>query len=437
MFAEYDVHFIAVNDGVDSEREDNDFTPIRNLFNEFYAKDTSKKLRAVWKLKGSSGERLAAVPVYGYKKDPDNPRKSVIDEEAAPIVKRIYQMCISGIGPSQIATQLSKEKILVPSYHLNNIGMNRRTDLGKNPYGWNCSTIAAILDRQDYLGHTTNFKYTRKSYKNHKTVFRPEEERLIFQNTHEAIITEEEWEAVQKIRQSRRRKNHTGEVNKFSGLLYCADCGSKMYFHSKPKKNNCFFQCSKYSYPPTSDECSTHFIREVVVEKIVLDDLNRLIAAANTDPSRLAEILSKKHSEMSRSKLASRKKQLANAQKRFDELDGLFKKIYEDNASGKLSNVRYEKLANGYETEQAELKEKISELTGLLNDQREEENNVKRFLVLVTNCTPFSELNTEILNTFISKIVIHAPDRSSGRRTLKVDIYYNFIGNVDTQKISA
>ena len=437
MFAEYDIHFIAINDGVDSEREDNDFTPIRNLFNEFYAKDTSKKIRAVWKAKGSAGERIAAVPVYGYKKDPENPKHLIIDEEAAPIVQRIYNMCLSGMGPAQIARQLSEEKILRPSYHINNIGMSHRTDLGKNPYGWSCTGVAAILERRDYLGHTTNFKYKRKSYKCHKAIKRPEEEHMIFYNTHEAIISQEDWDAVQKIREGRRRKNKTGKVSKFSGLLYCGDCGARLYNHAKSNSDYAYFQCGTYAYTATKGECSSHYISEKVIEQIVLAELNKIINAAEIDVNGLSSAVMQYCSDISQKALAKRKKELSSAQKRYDELDRLFNKIYEDNANGKISDERFEKMANGYEAEQEQLKLTIAELSSALNEHQAQSDNGKRFLNIVKRYTQITELTTEILHEFIDKILVYAPDKSSGRRVVRVDIYYNFVGAIDTSSLAA
>ena len=407
------------------------------MFNEFYAKDTSKKIRAVWKAKGSAGERIAAVPVYGYKKDPENPKHLIIDEEAAPIVQRIYNMCLSGMGPAQIARQLSEEKILRPSYHINNIGMSHRTDLGKNPYGWSCTGVAAILERRDYLGHTTNFKYKRKSYKCHKAVKRPEEEHMIFYNTHEAIISQEDWDAVQKIREGRRRKNRTGKVSKFSGLLYCGDCGAKLYNHAKANSDYAYFQCGTYAYTATKGECSSHYISEKVIEQIVLAELNKIISAAEIDVNGLSSAVMQYCSDISQKALTKRKKELLSAKKRYDELDRLFNKIYEDSANGKISDERFEKMADNYEAEQEKLKLAISELSSELTERQEQSDNGKRFLNIVKRYTQITELTTEILHEFIDKILVYAPDKSSDRRVVRVDIYYNFVGAIDTSSLAA
>ena len=437
MFAEYDVHFIAINDGVDSEREDNDFTPIRNLFNEFYAKDTSRKIRAVWKAKGSAGERIAAVPVYGYKKDPDNPKHLIVDEEASPIVKRIYQMCLSGMEPSQIARQLSEEKVLRPSYHINNIGMSHRTNLGKNPYGWSCTGVAAILERKDYLGHTTNFKYKTKSYKCHKTVKRPEDEHMIFYNTHEAIISQEDWDTVQKIRSTKRRRDKTGIVNKFSGLLFCADCGAKLLRHSRNNSDTLYFQCGTYSYAAARKECSSHHISASVIEDIVLTEINNLISAAEIDANGLLLTLTQHCDNASQKALAKQKKELTAAKKRYNELDKLFTKIYEDNASGKISDERFEKMSNEYESEQKELKSVICELSSALNKNQEQNENSRKFLKIAQRYTQIPELTTEILHEFMDKILVHAPIKVNGKRVVKIDIYYNFVGIIDVASLAA
>lgn len=432
MFAEHDVHFIAINDGVDSEHEDNDFTPIRNLFNEFYAKDTSRKIRAVWKAKGSAGERIASVPVYGYKKDPLDPKHLIIDEETAPIVQRIYQMCLSGMGPFQIAETLSAEKILCPSYHINNIGMSHRTNLGKNPYGWNTTCIADILERLDYLGHTTNFKYRRKSYKSHKVINTPTEEQRVFYNTHEPIITQDMWDAVQNIRASKRRRSSSGETNIFSGMLYCADCGGRLFYHyNKAKPTQSHFQCGTYSYHVTKDECSTHYIRESIVKEVVLSELNQIISMADCDKNELAERLSRNSKTGSGRQLAKQKKELAAAEKRYDELDRMFNHLYEDNVNGKISDERFAKMSASYENEQAMLSQTITALSKKFNDDKAEQDNIKRFLAVAKKYTELTELTTEILHDFIQKIVIHAPDKSSGKRVVQIDIYYNFIGKIN------
>lgn len=431
LFAEYDVHFIAINDGVDSEREDNDFTPIRNLFNEFYTKDTSRKIRAVWNAKGNAGERIASVPVYGYKKDPLDSKHLVIDEEAAPIVQRIYQMCLSGMGPYQIANTLADEKILCPSYHINKIGMSHRTDLGKNPYAWNTTCVADILERRDYLGHTTNFKYKRKSYKCHKEVKNPVEEHRVFYDTHEPIITQDVWDAVQAIRNSKRRRNNSGKTNIFSGLLYCAECGGKLnYNYKQTKPDQSYFQCGTYSYHVTKDDCSTHYIREIVVNELILAELNEIIRTANCDEKALVELLSKSNETAMRKQLAKQKKELSAAQKRYDELDRMFNRIYEDNINGKISDERFAKMSASYEAEQKELADTIKTISKNLNDEKTEQDNIRRFVTVAKKYTELTELTTEILHDFIQKIVVHAPDKSNGKRVVQLDIFYKFVGNI-------
>ncbi|MCM1022987.1 MAG: DUF4368 domain-containing protein, partial [Prevotella sp.] len=320
---------------------------------------------------------------------------------------------------------------------INNIGMSHRTDLGKNPYGWSCTSAAAILERRDYLGHTTNFKYKRKSYKCHKAVKRPEEEHMIFYNTHEAIVSQEDWDAVQKIREGRRRRNKTGTVSKFSGLIYCADCGARLYYHGNPNPNKSHFQCGTYAYTATKGECSSHYIGEKVIEQIVLAELNKIIAAAEIDVNGLSSSLNQYCSNISQKAVSKRKKELSAAQKRYDELDKLFNKIYEDNANGKISDERFEKMANGYEAEQENLKLAIGELSSELSEQQKQSDNGKRFLNIVKQYTQITELTTEILHEFIDKIFVYAPDKSNGRRVVRVDIYYNFVGTIDTSSLAA
>jgi len=308
--------------------------------------------------------------------------------------------------------------------------MNHRIDLGKNPYGWSGSVIAAILERVDYLGHKVNFKHQSKSYKCHTAVKRPKDEQMIFYNTHKPIISQEDWDMVQKIRSGRRRKNNTGEVNKFSGLLYCTDCGARLYYHAKPEPSNCHFQCGTYSYAPTKAECSTHYIREVVIEQNVLDDINKIISAANIDSNALMEIISKRNADVSEKATAKRKRELAVAQKRYDELDRLFTKIYEDNANCKISDKRFDKMSAACEAEQAELSKTISEYSSALTEQANQTQNAKKFLNIAKKYSRITELTPQILREFIDKIVVHAPDRSSERRVVQIYIHYNFIGTI-------
>lgn len=276
----------------------------------------------------------------------------------------------------------------------------------------------AILERVDYLGHTVNFKYQSKSYKCHKAIKRPKDEQMIFYNTHEPIISKEDWDMVQKIRSGRRRKNSTGEVNKFSGLLYCADCSARLNYHAMSKGANSHFQCGTYAYSATKAECSTHYIREVVIEQIVLNEINKIISTANIDSNALMEIISK------------RKRELAAAQKRYDELDRLFTKIYEDNASGKISDERFGKMSAAYEAEQAELNKTLSKYSSSIIEQTNQAQNAKKFLCISKKYSQITELTLQILHEFIDKIVVHAPDRSSGRRVVQIDIHFNFIGTI-------
>lgn len=277
FFPEHDVHFIAVNDGVDSNQDDNEFTPFRNIINEWYAKDTSKKIRAVKRSKGLAGEHIGSHPPYGYMKDPEDKKKWVVDEEAAEVVREIFRLCVNGYGPTRIAHILTERKILCPTYYALEKGGKPRTALPADRYTWNAPVIARILDRMDYLGHTVNFKTHNKSYKNHKKIFNSPEEWKVFEGTHEAIIEKETFEIVQKIRAGKRHPTKMGEMPMFSGLLYCADCGRKLSFHrevSVPAEKH-YYSCENYR--SNTANCTMHYIRNVVVERIVLENLKEVI----------------------------------------------------------------------------------------------------------------------------------------------------------------
>ena len=373
MFSELDVHFIAINDGVDSERQGNDFTPIRNLFNEFYAKDTSRKIRAVWKAKGKAGERIASVPVYGYKKDP-------LDPKHLSLMKKLHRQF------SEFIRCAYREwgRIRLPQYY---------------PM---------------------------------KKCFVPRTTLIIQVCAAEQIITQDEWDAVQKIRSIKRRRNNSEKTNMFSGLLYCAECGGRLNYNYKPiKPGQSYFQCGTYSHHATMDDCTTHYIRETVISELILVELNEIICTANCDEKALVELLSKNNETASRKQSAKQKKELAVAQKRYDELDRMFNRLYEDNVNGKISDERFAKMSASYEAEQAEFANTIKNISKCVNDDKTEQDNIRRFVAVAKKYTEITELSTEILHDFIQKIVVHAPDKSSDRRVVQLDIYYNFIGKIN------
>ena len=436
FFPEHDVHFIAVNDGVDSNQEDNEFTPFRNIINEWYAKDTSKKIRAVKRSKGMAGEHIGSHPPYGYMKNPENKKEWIIDEEAAEVVREIFRLCVGGYGPTRIAHILTERKILCPTYYALEKGGKPRTVLPADKYTWNGPVVAKILDRMDYLGHTVNFKTHVKSYKVHKTIYNSPDQWKVFEGTHEAIIDKETFEIVQKIRAGKRRPTRMGEMPMFSGLLYCADCGRKLSFHRKaddpPEKHH--YLCENYR--SNTANCTMHYIRNVVVERIVLENLKEVIQYVSNYEDEFVRMVMDSDMRQRNRELAQKKKRLVEIQKRIGELDTIFQRIYEDNIIGKLSDERFMKMSKGYEDEQRTLQTEADEIQSELQQEEKKSVDVKRFLAIVKKYTDLTELTPEILREFIDKIIVHAPDKSSGRRLQEIEIIYNHIGEFDRSKVT-
>ena len=436
FFPEHEVHFIAVNDGVDSNQEDNEFTPFRNIINEWYAKDTSKKIRAVKRSKGMAGEHIGSHPPYGYMKNPENKKEWIIDEEAAEVVREIFRLCVGGYGPTRIAHILTERKILCPTYYALEKGGKPRTALPADKYTWNGPVVAKILDRMDYLGHTVNFKTHVKSYKVHKTIYNSPDQWKVFEGTHEAIIDKETFEIVQKIRAGKRRPTRMGEMPMFSGLLYCADCGRKLSFHRKadePAEKH-HYLCENYR--SNTANCTMHYIRNVVVERIVLENLKEVIQYVSNYEDEFVQMIMDSDMRQRNRELAQKKKRLAEIQKRIGELDTIFQRIYEDNIIGKLSDERFMKMSKGYEDEQHTLQTEANEIQSELQQEEKKSVDVKRFLAIVKKYTDLTELTPEILREFIDKIIVHAPDKSSGRRLQEIEIIYNHIGEFDRSKVT-
>ena len=436
FFPEHDVHFIAVNDGVDSNQEDNEFTPFRNIINEWYAKDTSKKIRAVKRSKGMAGEHIGSHPPYGYMKNPENKKEWLIDEEAAEVVREIFRLCVGGYGPTRIAHILTERKILCPTYYALEKGGKPRTALPADKYTWNGPVVAKILDRMDYLGHTVNFKTHVKSYKVHKTIYNSPDQWKVFEGTHEAIIDKETFEIVQKIRAGKRRPTRMGEMPMFSGLLYCADCGRKLSFHRKadePAEKH-HYLCENYR--SNTANCTMHYIRNVVVERIVLENLKEVIQYVSNYEDEFVRMIMDSDMRQRNRELSQKKKRLAEIQKRIGELDTIFQRIYEDNIIGKLSDERFMKMSKGYEDEQHTLQTEADEIQSELQQEEKKSVDVKRFLAIVKKYTDLTELTPEILREFIDKIIVHAPDKSSGRRLQEIEIIYNHIGEFDRSKVT-
>ena len=436
MFPEHDIHFIAVNDGVDSTQGDNEFMPFRNIINEWYAKDTSKKIRAVKRSKGMAGEHIGSHPPYGYMKNPENKKEWIIDEEAAEVVREIFRLCVGGYGPTRIAHILTERKILCPTYYALEKGGKPRTALPADKYTWNGPVVAKILDRMDYLGHTVNFKTHVKSYKVHKTIYNSPDQWKVFEGTHEAIIDKETFEIVQKIRAGKRRPTRMGEMPMFSGLLYCADCGRKLSFHRKadePAEKH-HYLCENYR--SNTANCTMHYIRNVVVERIVLENLKEVIQYVSNYEDEFVQMIMDSDMRQRNRELAQKKKRLAEIQKRIGELDTIFQRIYEDNIIGKLSDERFMKMSKGYEDEQHTLQTEANEIQSELQQEEKKSVDVKRFLAIVKKYTDLTELTPEILREFIDKIIVHAPDKSSGRRLQEIEIIYNHIGEFDRSKVT-
>lgn len=439
MFPEHDVHFIAVNDGVDSKQGDNEFTPFRNIINEWYAKDTSKKIRAVMKVKGNAGEHLTTNAPYGYMKDPANPKQWVRDNDAANVVYDIGLYVMDGYGPSQIARLLKQRKILTPAAYYESKGINCNVKPQDDPYGWNASTVAHILDRwREYLGHTVNFKTTKKSYKSKKKIQNPESEWVIFENTHEPIWTESIADAVRLARQTRRRPTKMGEMGMFSGMMFCADCGSIMYQCRATgfRREQEYYLCA--GYRKSRDICgSTHSIRTVILEELILQNLCKVVSYAREQEDQFVKmVMDMDEKERSRG-LAKKKKLLTDAEKRISELDRIFKHLYEDNITGKLTDERFKKLSADYEAEQAALQTQANSLREEIQEEESKCANVERFLSIVRKYTEIPELTPHILHEFVEKIVVHAATdpHSKTNRKQEVDIYYKGIGILEMSKV--
>ena len=437
-FPQNHVRFIAVNSGVDSaNQQDNEFAPFLNIINEFYVKDGSKKVRASMKLKGESGEYLTTIPPYGYMKDPEDKKKWVVDAEAASVVRRIFSLCVDGNGPTQIARILREKQVPTPTVYQSRMGQAVRCIPPDNPYNWNGSTVSAILERMEYCGHTVNFKTHRQSYKIKKTIENPPEQWKIFRNTHEAIVDEETFERVQELRRNKRRPAKTGKTNLFSGVAYCADCGEKMYYCTTQnfEERQDHFVCST-SRKKGKDVCGTHFIRAVVLEKGVLRFLQILLWYISDCESLFREKLGAKRKEDFKKELSAKRRQLTQAQRRIEELDRLFKRIYEDNISGKINDSRFQKLSGDYENEQAELTKKVQTLEQEIVKQQEEADSIEQFIRRAKKYPELTELTPAVLHDLVNKVYVCAPDKSSGHRVQDVRISLACIGFLPESIIS-
>ena len=425
------VRLIAINDGVDSARGDDDFTPFRNIMNEYYARDTSRKIRSTFQSKGKSGKHLTGTVIYGYLWN-EARDQWLVDPEAADVVKRIFAMTIDGYGPYQIASKLKEEKVLIPSAYLaqHGEGVNKNKTF-KDVYGWGSSTICNILEKREYLGHTINFK-TRKHFKDKKSHYVPEDEWTIFENTHEAIIDQQTFDLVQKIRGNvRRYPDGWGEAAPLTGLLYCADCGGKMYVHrTNNGKRISQYTCSQYSKVPVGKLCTTqHRINEDVVLSLVSEMLKAIAEYAKHDRAEFVRVVQEAQSSQQTAEVRKQRTRLATAKQRVSELEVLLCKIYEDNILGKLSDSRYATLDAQYEKEQSELTAEISALEKAVKSYEKHEKDADRFIALIDKYENFDKLTIAMLNEFIEKILVHERDRKGSiQTTQEVEIYFNFVG---------
>lgn len=428
-FGEAGVHFIAVNDNVDNTIEnDSDFTPFRNIMNEWYAKDTSKKVRAVIRAKGMSGKSTCNCPPYGYIKDENG--NWLVEKEAAEIVKRIYRLCIEGYGPMQISKKLNAQEAISPVVWKNKVGWKYKLEKVDHPELWTVSAIRRILSNPIYLGNTVNFRTKKKSYKSHSVVYLPKDEWVIFEDTHEAIIDRDTFDTVQKLREGvRRRVSIDGEMSIFSGLLYCADCGAKMYLNRHRGSEKDAFNCASYR-KEKERTCTSHYITLHAIEDIVLYDLQRVLGMAKGKETEFVSMLQEKNKKMTKSDLSEKAKECDEAEKRIAVLDRIIQNLYEDKVSGTLSEERFIKLSKNYESEQAELTDKVKFLKDELMAVQKETADINKFMRLIKRYTEITELNAEIVRTFIDKIYVHKGEKAQGGHRQTIEIIYNCVGAI-------
>ena len=434
IFPQKGVRFIAINDGVDSAQGENDFAPLRNIFNEWLVRDTSKKIKAVKRSKGMSGKPITSKPVYGYLMDEDE--NFIIDEEAAPVVKQIYSLCLAGNGPTKIARMLTEQQIPTPGpLEYRRTGSTRRYHPGYE-CKWATNTVVHLLENREYTGCLVNFKTEKPSYKLKHSIENPPEKQAVFENHHEPIIDRETWERVQELRKQRKRPNRYDEVGLFSGILFCADCGSVMYqqrYQTDKRKQDCYI-CG--SYKKRTADCTAHFIRTDLLTAGVLSNLRKVTSYAAKHEARFMKLLIEQNEDGDRRRNAAKKKELEAAEKRIAELSAIFKRLYEDSVTGRISDERFTELSADYEAEQKELKERAARLREELSKAQEATANAEKFMNVVRRHTTIEELTPTLLREFVEKIVVHESVALDGKRRGKlrrqeIEIYYSFVGKVE------
>ena len=434
IFPQKGVRFIAINDGVDSAQGENDFAPLRNIFNECLVRDTSKKIKAVKRSKGMSGKPITSKPVYGYLMDEDE--NFIIDEEAAPVVRQIYSLCLAGNGPTKIARMLTEQQIPTPgTLEYRRTGSTRRYHPGYE-CKWATNTVVHLLENREYTGCLVNFKTEKPSYKLKHSIENPPEKQAVFENHHEPIIDRETWERVQELRKQRKRPNRYDEVGLFSGILFCADCGSVMYqqrYQTDKRKQDCYI-CG--SYKKRTADCTAHFIRTDLLTAGVLSNLRKVTSYAAKHEARFMKLLIEQNEDGDRRRNAAKKKELEAAEKRIAELSAIFKRLYEDSVTGRISDERFTELSADYEAEQKELKERAARLREELSKAQEATANAEKFMNVVRRHTTIEELTPTLLREFVEKIVVHESVALDGKRRGKlrrqeIEIYYSFVGKVE------
>ena len=451
MFRERGVRFIAIGNGVDSaDKSSSEFAPFLNIMNEWYLRDCSRKQCAAYQARGKAGKPTTNHAIYGYKKDPADKHHWLIDEEAAAVVKRIFHLSMNGKGTSEIAAILRDEKVERPSYYMGVRGQGtRKTDNDPNRrYDWSGTTVGGIISKPEYMGHTVNFRSYKESYKDKQAIKRPPEEWTIFENTHEAIVDKETWELAQQIRKTVKRTDTVGVANPLTGLLYCADCGAKLYNHrgrSQATKGNRgidpisglypydHYDCSTYALTcrRTEVECGSHYISTKALRTLILETIKMVSAYAIANESEFVQKVREMSEVKQKEEAANLKRKISKAKKRCAELDSLIKRLYESFVAGQLKEKRFELLSAEYEQEQVELEATIAEDSTKLSEYAVDTERVDQFLAIAKKHTDFSVLTTPMIYEFIDKIIVHAPDRSTGERTQEVEIYLKFIGKFD------
>ena len=426
------VTFISLHENVNSTTgEGMEMLPFYNIFNEWYAAQTSKKIRAVWQSKAENGKRVSPTVPFGYVKDPGDKEKWLIDEPAAEVVRQIYALCLAGRGPSQIARQLEKEKILVPSAYYESVGRSHSQKVPTNPCSWDQATVVGILENRQYTGCAVNFKSTTVSYKVHKKIHNATEDYQIIPNMQEPIISEEQWLRVQELRKQRRRPTATGRTSLFSGLVYCPDCGAKLHFCAAKslKRNQEFWRCSNYK--DGRGTCQIHYIRDVVLERIVLEAISSLADFVKCHEPVFLYMLAKKTNAMRQKEHKRLEQAVEQGTKRIAEIDRLIEKVFEQNAIGVLSDERFSKMLQSYEKEQKALTQEVAESRQTLEEAKQKATDLRLLLRTLREMTEINELTPTLVNSLIERIEVHNNDKSSGHCYVKVDIYFTAVGMID------